>query len=130
MATQRLSQKAIDLSGTEPTTRHARGGQALERFKLIPDSAAVLDKSARLKALWQFEARFFVLSSYFLALKEMKWLLLVAGLGVLGVVTFAGERGLPAQEGIVNFGKVSETLYRGAQPDEPGIQNLKRLGVK
>jgi len=60
----------------------------------------------------------------------MKWLLLVVGLGLFGVVTFAGERGLPAKEGIVNFGKVSETLYRGAQPDELGIQNLKRLGVK
>jgi uncharacterized protein (TIGR01244 family) len=49
---------------------------------------------------------------------------------VVGWVSFAGERGLPAQEGIVNFGKVSETLYRGAQPDELGIQNLKRMGVK
>ena len=60
----------------------------------------------------------------------MKWLLLVVGLGVVGWVSFAGERGLPPQEGIVNFGKVSETLYRGAQPNELGIQNLKRLGVK
>lgn len=42
----------------------------------------------------------------------------------------AGRRGLPAQEGIYNFGKVSEGLYRGAQPDEAGIQNLKRLGIK
>lgn len=42
----------------------------------------------------------------------------------------AQARGLPAQEGILNFGKVSDHLYRGAQPDSAGIQNLKRLGVK
>lgn len=42
----------------------------------------------------------------------------------------AQARGLPVQEGILNFGKISERLYRGAQPDSAGIQNLKRLGVK
>ena len=42
----------------------------------------------------------------------------------------AGQRGLPASEGIANFGKVNEKLYRGAQPDAAAIQNLKRLGVK
>ncbi len=40
------------------------------------------------------------------------------------------DRGLPAQHGIDNFGKVSAELYRGAQPDAQGIQNLKQLGVK
>jgi protein tyrosine/serine phosphatase len=42
----------------------------------------------------------------------------------------AGPRGQPAQEGIGNFGKVSDSLFRGAQPDAAGIQSLKRLGVK
>lgn len=42
----------------------------------------------------------------------------------------AGPRGFPAQEGILNFGKVSDTLYRGAQPDTNGINNLKKLGIK
>jgi len=42
----------------------------------------------------------------------------------------AGERGLPVQEGILNFGKIDDHVYRGAQPDATGIQNLKRLGVK
>lgn len=37
---------------------------------------------------------------------------------------------MPATEGIYNFGKVNEGLYRGAQPDEAGIQSLRRLGVK
>jgi protein tyrosine/serine phosphatase len=39
-------------------------------------------------------------------------------------------RGLPAQEDILNFGKVSEHLYRGAQPDADGLKSLKTLGVK
>src|SRR5581483_1330511 len=39
-------------------------------------------------------------------------------------------RGLPVQEGILNYGKVAEHLYRGAQPDGEGIRSLKRLGVK
>ena len=39
-------------------------------------------------------------------------------------------RGLPVQEGILNYGKISEGLYRGAQPDAEGIRSLKRLGVK
>ena len=39
-------------------------------------------------------------------------------------------RGLPVTEGILNFGKVSERLYRGAQPDGNGLEHLKKLGVK
>jgi len=42
----------------------------------------------------------------------------------------AAPRGLPAQQGIRNFGKVNEELYRGAQPDADAISNLKRLGIK
>ena len=42
----------------------------------------------------------------------------------------AGPRGLPAQEGIANFGRVNEDLCRGAQPDATAFQNLKRLGIK
>lgn len=38
-------------------------------------------------------------------------------------------RGVPASEGIANFGQVSGSLYRGAQPDERGLENLQRLGV-
>jgi protein tyrosine/serine phosphatase len=41
-----------------------------------------------------------------------------------------GQRGVPPQEGIGNFGKVNASLFRGAQPDEAGIENLQRLGVK
>src|SRR3954465_375600 len=39
-------------------------------------------------------------------------------------------RGVPASEGILNFGKVNDVLYRGAQPDEAGIEKLSRLGIK
>jgi protein tyrosine/serine phosphatase len=42
----------------------------------------------------------------------------------------AAERGLPAREGILNFGKVDEALYRGAQPDPAGMTNLARLGIR
>jgi tyrosine-protein phosphatase SIW14 len=42
----------------------------------------------------------------------------------------AGQRGLPPTSDIPNFGKVDETLYRGAQPDELGMKYLKSLGVK
>ncbi len=42
----------------------------------------------------------------------------------------ARPRGVPAQNGIGNFGKVNEVVYRGAQPDAAGIEALKKLGVK
>jgi protein tyrosine phosphatase (PTP) superfamily phosphohydrolase (DUF442 family) len=39
-------------------------------------------------------------------------------------------RGLPRQEGILNFGRISQQLYRGAQPDAAGVKRLHELGVK
>ena len=42
----------------------------------------------------------------------------------------AGERGLPPRDGIGNFGKINDGLYRGAQPDAVGISNLAGLGIK
>ncbi len=42
----------------------------------------------------------------------------------------AHARGLPASDGILNFGKVNETLFRGAQPDDGALESLHRLGVK
>lgn len=57
-------------------------------------------------------------------------LLSLALLLVAGASLSADARGLPVQEGILNFGKISEHLYRGAQPDATGIQSLKKLGVK
>jgi tyrosine-protein phosphatase SIW14 len=56
---------------------------------------------------------------------------MVIGISLL-ILTIAGlarGRGLPPQQGINNFGQISPALYRGAQPDEAGILNLKRLGV-
>ncbi|MGH7973467.1 MAG: fused DSP-PTPase phosphatase/NAD kinase-like protein [Limisphaerales bacterium] len=53
--------------------------------------------------------------------------------GVLALATaacIASGRGLPEQEGIVNFGRINETVYRGAQPDANGIKSLQKLGVK
>ena len=37
---------------------------------------------------------------------------------------------MPPSEGITNFGKINDSLYRGAQPDAAGIKNLARLGIK
>jgi len=34
------------------------------------------------------------------------------------------------EDGLPNFHKVSETLYRGAQPDANGIAKLKAMGIK
>jgi tyrosine-protein phosphatase SIW14 len=47
-----------------------------------------------------------------------------------GNLAGAWQRGLSPSEGIVNFGKVNDSLYRGAQPDAVGISNLKKLGIK
>jgi tyrosine-protein phosphatase SIW14 len=52
-------------------------------------------------------------------------------LGFVALAAWRAEaRGMPEQEGINNFGKVNERLYRGAQPDAAAIENLKRLGIK
>src|SRR2546421_5999774 len=57
------------------------------------------------------------------------WLAIILGL-VISSARIASARGLPTSEGILNFGKVSEVLYRGAQPDEAALESLHRLGVK
>ena len=45
-----------------------------------------------------------------------------------------GQLAVPQAEmkkkGLPNFAKVSEILYRGAQPDRKGFEELKKLGVK
>ena len=59
--------------------------------------------------------------------------LLLLSLGLLSLVllglAIAGDRGLPASEGILNFGRINDHLYRGAEPHASGVKNLKRLGV-
>jgi tyrosine-protein phosphatase SIW14 len=59
-----------------------------------------------------------------------KWLLLSVTIFSALVLRSLADRGVPASEGITNFGKISAVLYRGAQPDENGIEHLKALGVK
>ena len=48
----------------------------------------------------------------------------------IGAICVAADRGLPAQHGILNFGKISDGLFRGAQPDATAIRNLETLGIK
>ena len=55
---------------------------------------------------------------------------LCSGLIMACAISSAGQRGLPAQQGIVNFAKVSDGLYRGAQPDTVAVSNLQKLGVR
>ena len=47
---------------------------------------------------------------------------------IVGCVT--GPRGFPPGEGIGNFDKVNNSLYRGGQPNLLGIESLKRVGIK
>jgi protein tyrosine/serine phosphatase len=60
----------------------------------------------------------------------MKHVLWLCWLTLAVATSLGAQRGLPRQEGIANFGKVNDTLYRGAQPDAAGITNLSRLGIK
>jgi len=41
-----------------------------------------------------------------------------------------GPRGVPATDGILNFGQVNPALFRGAQPHEPGLAHLDQLKVR
>ena len=63
------------------------------------------------------------------ALRRFPCLLLVLTAACLLPKDVLG-RGLPVTEGILNFGKVNDGLYRGAQPDGDGLEHLKKLGVK
>src|SRR5215468_2560956 len=46
--------------------------------------------------------------------------------GSTGQVPFAEKITIP---GISDFGKVNDYLYRGAQPKDEGLDQLKRLGI-
>lgn len=76
------------------------------------------------------------LASKFLMFPRFLWLLLLAltfaGCGMRHRAplspqfSFAEKFHLP---GISNAGKVNEFLYRGTQPDEQGVEQLKKLGI-
>lgn len=61
---------------------------------------------------------------------HFKSILVLFGLMVVLAVCLAGSRGLPPSEGIINFGRVNESLFRGAQPDVLAVKHLQTLGVK
>jgi protein tyrosine/serine phosphatase len=64
---------------------------------------------------------------------ESRWLLLsflVGGILALGIIWVPGSRGLPPTDGILNFGKIDERIYRGARPDDTSLATLQKLGVK
>jgi tyrosine-protein phosphatase SIW14 len=50
---------------------------------------------------------------------------------VLGLVWVAASlASAPAAQDLPNFGRVSDGLYRGAQPSEDGVKRLRQLGIK
>ena len=55
--------------------------------------------------------------------------LLGVALAAVAMFCIAADRGLPAQHGILNFGKVNDRLYRGAEPNTAGVTNLGKLGI-
>jgi len=64
----------------------------------------------------------------------MNVVLRMGWLGMLLAVALSGgcasfPRGVPAAEGIGNFAKVDDRLWRGAQPDAAGLARLKELGA-
>ena len=59
-------------------------------------------------------------------MKILRLLFCVLAISVIARVVFVhltSDRGLPATEGIRNFGKIDGHLYRGAQPDAAAIAN-------
>ena|GEM_PF-554543 len=64
--------------------------------------------------------------------KELRAKTPLLSLSLLFVVVgcAAGLHDFPAIDGIGNFGRVNHSLYRGGQPNNLGIQSLKRLGIK
>jgi protein tyrosine phosphatase (PTP) superfamily phosphohydrolase (DUF442 family) len=65
-------------------------------------------------------------AAFFLLAGRCAGLLLALAWGGCGAVS----RGGPSAEGIRNFGRVNRDLFRGAQPDPAGLENLRRLGVR
>ena len=53
---------------------------------------------------------------------------------ILVALAFSGcgliPRGVPASEGLPNFGRVNDALFRGAQPSASDIASLQRRGVR
>lgn len=58
---------------------------------------------------------------------HLGWIAGAAGADTNRPVTWAAPIAL---EGVPNLHKVSDTLYRSAQPTAIGMQNLKKLGIK
>jgi tyrosine-protein phosphatase SIW14 len=55
---------------------------------------------------------------------------ILAALLFVALLVGCATRGVPATNGIVNFGKVNDSLYRGGQPDHKAMQQLAAMGVR
>jgi protein tyrosine/serine phosphatase len=62
--------------------------------------------------------------------RSLKLALLSLAVFAVVVLCPAADRGKPAVNGIPNFGKVNDRLYRGSEPNRTAIKNLQKLGVK
>lgn len=60
------------------------------------------------------------------------WIIAFLGITVIFPGMAAEKVVLPRNDipGLSNFGKVSEDVYRGAQPEPPGFNELKKMGIK
>jgi len=56
--------------------------------------------------------------------------LLSLGLLFFVVNCATGPRGFPPTGGIDNYDRVNDSLYRGGQPNNLGIESLKQVGIK
>ncbi|MFH1238511.1 MAG: dual specificity protein phosphatase family protein [bacterium] len=64
--------------------------------------------------------------------KRRHLFLITAFISLWALSLYGAELAIPQNDipGLPNFAKVSDVLYRGAQPDEQGFKELKKMGVK
>jgi protein tyrosine phosphatase (PTP) superfamily phosphohydrolase (DUF442 family) len=64
-----------------------------------------------------------------IALQSSSVQLAVLALALLDTSCATGQRGFPARDGIANFDRVDEQVYRGAEINNLGIAHLHHLGI-
>jgi tyrosine-protein phosphatase SIW14 len=55
---------------------------------------------------------------------------ILTALVTLALIVGCALREVPITNGVQNFGKVNDSLYRGSQPDEKAMRQLHALGIR